>query len=88
MFEINPVDHLQPLETILMGNCCWIFPSFYRNNRVGEDQDNDTESNSLESQFYTERVTHIVADIHERILHKVKLIALPPHYTLARGTVM
>ena len=58
---------------------------------MGEDQDDDTESTIEDSQFYTERVTHIVANIHERILHKVKLIrqnsCVCGQHTIIRGRV-
>lgn len=55
-----------------MGNCgsCSVIK---RNHRVGKDEDDDANSKSdSETEYYTERVTHIVADIHERILHKVQ----------------
>ena len=67
-----------------MGNCLL----FSRKNRVGyddyeKDLDYDEDNNISESEYYTERVTHIVADIHERILHKVFLSRKPKITTRA-----
>ena len=56
---------------ILMGSCCSI--SFCKN-KVGHDQTEETETDSVysipESEMYLERITHIVADIHETVRHK------------------
>ena len=54
-----------------MGNCqtCLLF---FKNNKVTDDSDLESLS---DSEFYTERVTkltHIVADIHELTRYKVK----------------
>ena len=55
-----------------MGSCCSIT---IRKNKVSHDQDTEeTDSCSMcstpESELYLERITHIVADIHETVRHK------------------
>ena len=63
-----------------MGSCssCWL--TDIRDNKVKPDnihvrskmKDQDRWDESMDSDMYLERVTHIVADIHERVRHKHK----------------
>ena len=63
-----------------MGSCssCWL--TDIRDNKVKPDnihvrskmKDQDRWDESMDSDLYLERVTHIVADIHERVRHKHK----------------
>ena len=63
-----------------MGSCssCWL--TDIRDNKVKPDnihvrskvKDQDRWDDSMDSDLYLERVTHIVADIHERVRHKHK----------------
>ena len=52
-----------------MGSCCSIT---IRKNKVGHEDTEETESicSTTESELYFERITHIVADIHETVRHK------------------
>ena len=54
---------------IPMGSCCSIDIC---NNKVGHEDTEEPESgcSTPESEMYLERITHIVADIHETVRHK------------------
>lgn len=52
-----------------MGSCCSIK---IRKNKVSHEETEETDSgcSTPESEMYLERITHIVADIHETVRHK------------------
>ena len=52
-----------------MGSCCSIQIC---KNKVSHEETEETDSgcSTPESEMYLERITHIVADIHETVRHK------------------
>ena len=63
-----------------MGSCSSCLLADIRDNKVNPDtihvgsktEQDDSWDMSMDSDLYLERVTHIVADIHERVRHKHK----------------
>ena len=48
-----------------------VFGSCARNNYVGDIPDYDDDDDDCSDDDYVERITHITADIHEKIRRKV-----------------
>ena len=70
---LDNYDHIKTCCDVLfcISGVMGVFVSCTRNNYVGDIPDYDDDDDDCSDDDYVERITHITADIHERVRRKV-----------------